>query len=512
MAATPLVSNEAEGTVVKKKRADYRREKRQQEKESKRQEKESKQQEKEKARKKPLTRKQVRELRKDTHLVRDLLSIINNYFPNLVDWFSDIKDKRYQSYTKYGIDVIILQRILSAIFSYESQRAMTSGLNNENAIKNIAAFLGIEDLEELPHGDTMNDCFKKMDPEDLQSMIHKMVNRLIRMNTFNDSRIDGLDWQVLIDATECFRSSKQHCDHCLFCRHKDKDGNVTRVSYYHNVLEAKLVLNGCLVFSIQSEFIQNEDPIPSVEVLFSREYSEPGKDKVKQDCELNAFYRLAEKLKAAFPKLPVCITADSLYPSKGVFETCRKLGWHFIMRFKSGSIPSLAKQFKKAAVIRLHERKGGAEMVYRFANNLTYEGFAISVVELKDSTVRHPFLFITDYPITKYNFRRIAEHGRTRWKLENEGFKRQKKHGYHLKHVFCRDYNAMKIHYFLIQVAHAISQLWEHSCNMKALKYTIKEFHEKLKEKFLTSVLTDIDIEFACMRKRIRLNRDNAAA
>jgi len=500
MAIIPLVLNEEENMEPKKTRAERRRAKRQKYKEAKRQKAN-------KSRKESITRKQIRELKKDSNLVRNLLGIIHSYFPNLVQQLTEVKDNRHQSYVDYDISVILLQRIMSGILSFSSQRAMTKGFNCDNAIKNMAAFLGLETLEELPHGDTMNDCFKIMDPDDIQSVLHKMVYRLLRRNTFNSSRIDGSDWQILIDATECFRSNKRHCEHCLFSRHKNKAGDVTRISYYHNVLEAKLVLNDSLVFSIQSEFIENEQPIPSEEVLFSREYSDLSKDRVKQDCETKAFYRLATKVKAAFPKLPICIITDSLYPSKGVFETCQKLGWHYIMRFKDGSIPSVAKQFYEEAAKHsqgIHERKGDIQLDYRFVNGLSYEGFTINAVELKDSSVKYPFLFITDYPITLHNFKRVVRHGRGRWRIENEGFNRQKNHGYHLKHMFCRDYNAMKIHYFLIQIAHAISQLWEYSSNMKTLKYSIKELHEDLKITFLTILLTDIDIEFASMRKRIR--------
>jgi len=514
MVVTPSVLIESE-PEAKPTRADYRREKRQKEKEAKRQKKEVNEKEKEKCQKDSLTRKQIRELKKKSNLFRDLLSIINSYFPDLISQLEGVKDNRHKSYVKYDISVILLQRILSAIFSFDSLRSMTSGLNDDNAIKNIAAYLGKEDLDELPHGDTMNDCFKKMEPDDLQNVIHKMINRLIRRNTFSDSRVAGVEWQILIDATESFRSSKRHCEHCLFSRHKNKSGDVTRISYYHNVLEAKLVINGILVFSIQSEFIENERPIPSEEELFSRAYSMPSKDKVKQDCETKAFYRLADKLKAAFPSLPICITTDSLYPSKGIFEACRKLGWHFIMRFKDGSIPQLAKLFYKEVAKRgwgMHTRlKDDTELDYRYVNDLTYEGFTINAVRLKDSRVKFPFLFITDYPITLNNFRRIVEHGRIRWKIENEGFNRQKNHGYHLKHVFCRDYNAMQVHYFLIQIAHAISQLWECSSNMKILKCSIKEFHENLKITFLTVLLTDADFEYVYMRKRIRLECNPAA-
>ena len=44
----------------------------------------------------------------------------------------------------------------------------------------------------------------------------------------------------------------------------------------------------------------------------------------KQDCELKAFDRLSVKLKKSFPRLPMCIVADGLYPNNTVFEICKE--------------------------------------------------------------------------------------------------------------------------------------------------------------------------------------------
>ena len=513
----PFVSNEGASDEPKLKRADYRREKRAAKKEAKHKKSEVTRKKDESNRNKSLTRKQIRELRKNKHLVRDLLSIINSYFPDLINSLKDVEDRRCQKFVKYKIDVILVVRILSAILSFDSQEAMTNGLNNENAIQNIAAFLRKKDLTELPHGDTINDCFKIMDPEKLESFIHDMIVCLIRRNTFNNSRVNKSEWQILVDATQFFHSKSRHCDHCLFSRHKDKKDNVTSIDYYHNVLEAKLVLNGVLVFSILSEFIANEKSIPSEEILWSSEYTtDISKDKLKQDCETKAFYRLAEKLKKAFPNLPICITTDALYPCKEMFATCQNNGWHYIMRFKEGVIPALAKQFhsqtKKHPEQSIHKLSDNNGLLdYRFASDLIYEGFIINSVELTDSKVKYPFWFITDYPITKHNCKRIAEYGRIRWAIENQGFKRQKRHGYCLTHMFSRDFTAMKVHYFLIQIAHAISQLWEHSIDMKGLRYSIKELHEDLKTSFKTATLTNEDIIYAYMRKRVKLDHVPAA-
>ena len=514
---TPLVLIDGGQGGAKPTRAELRRAKRQAEKEAKHKKSEAINKKSEKNRKGPLNRKQVRELRKNKNLVRDLLSVINSYFPNLINDLKTMDDGRCASYIKYKIDVILVVRILAAILSYDSQKAMTDGLNNENAIKNIAAFLKRSDLSDIPHGDTINDCLEKIKPEKLESFIHDMIRRLLRRNTFNDSRVNLSEWQILVDATRFFHSSERHCDHCLFSRHiNKKTGEVTSVEYYHNVLEAKLVLNGRLVFSIQSEFIENGEPIPSEEVLWSKEYSEPSKEKVKQDCETKAFYRLSKKLKAAFPNLPICITTDALYPCKEMFEACKNLGWHFITRLKERVIPSLAKQFRTQ--VKEHPEQSFDEfdnedghMGYSYAGDLSYEGFTINAVELKDSSVKYPFWFITDYPMTKNSCKRIAEYGRRRWKIENEGFKRQKRHGFCLTHMFSRNYTAMKAHYFLIQIAHAISQLWEDSVDMKSLRFSIKGLHEEIRALFKHTVLTPDDIAHAYTPQRIRLAHDLAA-
>ena len=44
----------------------------------------------------------------------------------------------------------------------------------------------------------------------------------------------------------------------------------------------------------------------------------------KQDCELKAFKRLAEKIKKEYPRLRIIISGDALYASKPVIETCKE--------------------------------------------------------------------------------------------------------------------------------------------------------------------------------------------
>ena len=88
---------------------------------------------------------------------------------------------------------------------------------------------------------------------------------------------------------------RSHCEHCLK-RTINKGTKDEKTYYYHNVLEAKIVLGDNLIVSIATEFIENEK-----------------KDVKKQDCERKAFKRLAAKIKKDYPRLPICILGDSLY-------------------------------------------------------------------------------------------------------------------------------------------------------------------------------------------------------
>jgi hypothetical protein len=97
------------------------------------------------------------------------------------------------------------------------------------------------------------------------------------------------------------------------------------------VLEAKLVLHPKILISIQTEFVDNE----------------AGKEMTKQDCERKACWRLMEKLKKAFPRLPICLCGGSLYACEGFFERCRRKNWRYILRYKEGSIPSIAEEYRK---------------------------------------------------------------------------------------------------------------------------------------------------------------------
>jgi hypothetical protein len=368
-------------------------------------------------------------------------------------------------------------------------------MNQTVCFKNFSMILGLEEeLLELPHWKTINDYLEKLPPEELDALIPKLVYRLTRMGSFVNSRIRNKYWQVLVDGTGLYTFDERHCPHCLTREFKDEKGNVIRTEYYHAVLEAKLVVNGNVVVSIATEFVENENPFVT-----------------KQDCELKAFYRLSEKLKGRFPRLPICLCMDSLYACAPVFELCRNFKWSYIIRFKDGSISSVAKDFHALKNMESSQSwdlpDGEITKSYKYVTGIPYKDFLLNMVEYTQSDLKYPFVFVTNLTITKRNCEQLVLDGRRRWKIENEGFNAQKNHGLGLEHTFSKNYTAMKNHYYLIQIGHMIAQFFEIGLRRwTALKKeTSNKLFADLKEAFRTVLLTDTDVAFVKKRVQYRL-------
>ena len=451
-----------------------------------------------------MKRKEKRELKKlEPKPIIEFLKTSNHFFENFMEMLKNIKDPRRVNSVIYSMDKIVMLLILKAIFDIESMREMTREFNNDNFIDNLSLIMNDIEIKEIPHYVTINDCLKKLDPAELENIKNKMIYGLIRKRTFEGARLMGKYWCVIIDGTQIFSFSERHCEHCMTRTVKDKENDKEKTRYYHNVLEAKLVLGDNIIVSIATEFIENESACVS-----------------KQDCERNAFRRLQVKLKKAFPRLPICILADSLYACESFFNICKKNHWEYILRFKDGSIPSVAGEFhslkewggaeslkKSIKIPRMDNRmkkesqryKGDEvnEYVLSWINDINYRGFLLNVMECtaKEKKDEKKFLWISSIKIKKNRAHEMMCFGRKRWKIENEAFNTQKNLRYSITHANSLNYNAMKCHYLLIQIADILLQLYENGSEfVKMLKKTIKNISSDLLKSFSQQTLTREDI------------------
>lgn len=402
-----------------------------------------------------MNRKEKRNLKEEINIFSDVVNIMKQYFPKLINKFEKLTDARHQSYVEYQMSVILITRLLGLICGIKSMRNTTEKFNTEKTIKNIAELLEIE-LEELPHYDTINNVFEQIKIEELRKIQKYMVTTLIRSKMFDKYRYMGKYFQIVIDGTGIMSFKERHCKHCLK-RTYNKGTDEEKTIYYHYVLEAKLVV-GDIVISLDSEFVENEK-----------------EDVEKQDCEINAFYRMAKRIKKEYPKLPIIISGDALYACKPVITTCQNNKWEYILRLKEDRIKLLGEE------IECLEKAEKKEEI-KYWNNLKYgevstekEANVIKYYENKKETTTE-FMWITSFIITEKNKKELVYYGKQRWKIENEGFNMQKNGTFDIEHIYSMNYNAMKAHYFFIQFAHTIRQLLE-----KGLKY-IKELKMSIKE------------------------------
>lgn len=399
-----------------------------------------------------MSRKQERiRKRLESNPVVECNKIRQKYCPNLFQDFARTKDPRHQSYIEYSSKEMLGTMFYKGIAGIESMQSMTYEFNEESISENLYHFMGEKKKAYLPHGVTLNEYFERLDPKELQDVQQKQVYELIRRKTFDDAKFQK-KWLVIVDGTQTYSGSRKINDGCLE-RHFNKETAEEIVNYHCDVLEAKIVLGESLIVSIASEFIENNGEDAEKQKKMSEEQR-------KQDCETKAFKRLAEKLKKAFPRLPIILLADSLYASEPVMNTCRANKWEFLIRYKTGSIPSITEEYER---IPEKEKSGHAEYV----NEIDYNENPVNVLRfreekvVKGETVEKEFQWLTSIRITKKNAEKIAETGRKRWKIENEGFNRQKNWQENITHACSFDQNAMKNHYLMIQIADMVKQLYE---------------------------------------------------
>ncbi len=376
--------------------------------------------------------------------------------------------------TEYELAELITACIAMFLFKEGSRNAFNNDREEENFMKNYQKLFRMR----LPHMDTVNQAMRFLKESELEQLKTVMVRKLLEKKTLHKFRIFGKWFVVAVDATGVHSYSERHCDQCLTTT--SKKGKTT---YFHNVVEAKLLCSIGFSFSLATIWIEN-----------------PKGDFDKQDCEQKAFKRLAPKLKKMYPRLPICITADGLYPTQPFFDICRKNNWSFIVTFQDGNLPSVWKETETLQGVANDNRCSNTVSVQEdkirnelcWINGIDYHGHKLNWIKsiefsenIKGNNKKSTrFVHLSDIEINKKNAREISLTGRLRWKIENEGFNTQKNHGYNLQHKYSRsNYTATKNYYQCLQIAHLINQLVELSSSCAKLlqrKITVKHLWKSM--------------------------------
>lgn len=143
-----------------------------------------------------------------------------------------------------------------------------------------------------------------------------------------------------------------------------------------------------------------------------------------------------------------------------MIDICKSNHWHYIFNLKSDRLKQVWEDFHDNVSFKNETSKTN----YKLSCGIKFKGNifnALSYTE-KQKDKEITFNYITDLKVNDYKIENIVAMGRRRWKIENEGFNEQKNGTFCISHLCSRNENALKIHYYFIQIAHIIRQLLEY--------------------------------------------------
>jgi len=379
------------------------------------------------------------------HMLGLFLRTAQQYGGKWKDIFGGVSDEREAGKISYPMSVLLFTGVLLFVCQLGARRQINHQLRgNARVGKKYQALFGVDSV---PHGDTLNYTYQRLKVDEVQEVVCRLMEGVMEREELRKQRLFGIYALIALDGTGVLTYHERHCATCL--TRKLSNGQIL---YYHPVLEAKLVTANGYALSLMTEFIENSDP-----------------EATKQDCELKAFYRLAERLKQRFPHAPFCLLLDGLFAGGPTLEVCDKKDWKYLIGLTDEDLPSVNQEFEGLLALPPDNRREvelakGVRQVYRWMNGITYTDsdnrtHALNVLECVETTPAKAdqpskFKWLTNFTLLSTNAPTVANQaGRLRWKIENEGFNLQKNGGFALEHVFSHDETAHKIFYLLLQIA-----------------------------------------------------------
>jgi hypothetical protein len=398
-----------------------------------------------------------------------LVQTTRHFFPELNSWLGRLPDTRDPDSCTYATTFLAWWGIHLYLLQLGSRRQLDFELRDGGAPV-LANFNRLAETQQttLPVQDTLDHFLEHVALTGWERLRTQMVQRLLRMKALDAARLHGRP-VLLIDATGLLCFHRRHCSDCLVQRHG------TKTLYLHQVLEAKLLGPAGVVVSLGSEFIDNAD---------AGDRRGKNAEQIKQDCELKALARLLPRIKKAYPQLHFVLALDSLYGCGTVFALAKQFGWSFVVTFKEGRTPALWREFRALLpecpenVVK-RQWKGDYDQEFRWVRQLDYEdsegrSWKLNALECTETTTttgeQQYFAWLTDLSLGVKTVEEIAQKGgRYRWKVENEGFNRQKNSGLNLEHVYSIDPEKAKAYYLLLQIAFILVQLVERGSLLRRL-------------------------------------------
>lgn len=276
----------------------------------------------------------------------------------------------------------------------------------------------------------------------------KMIEQLFKRRLFDEARLFERRHVMIVDG-----SAQEKCGEGFGEDGKSSSGDAR----YRYALQVVILGPQGNTFPFMHESPDMRDPVRD-----------------KEDCELNAFLRLSQRLKEQFPRLPICRVGDALYCCQSVLERCRDYQWKHILTLKEGRQPTTWSEAIKllphcrANTLRVRLGSNGKEGLadHRWVEDVMLGSLETNALLLGEITPEAATLygFITNFSnLSPQRVLTLTQTGRKRRRIEDV-FNTEKNHGIGLEHVFCAQANAAKNYCTMMQAAQILRVMACHGC------------------------------------------------
>ena len=159
-------------------------------------------------------------------------------------------------------------------------------------------------------------------------------------------------------------------------------------------------------------------------------------------------------------------------------------------------------------IIKYNDVEEGIGKYVNHVEEVTGKDEVFNVFEYEHNSTKKSlkFVWITNIEVSDSNIEKLVKAGRSRWKIENEGFNNQKHGLYKIEHLNSKNSNAMKNHYLLIQISDIIMQLYIATNKLiKIISQSIKNTSSMILESFRRHTVTVEDVTNLAKRTKVRL-------
>lgn len=286
-------------------------------------------------------------------------------------------------------------------------------------------------IEKIPSDQHIRNLLDPVAPDNLREPfwdIYRLVQASGHLESYR--QVAGT-YLCNMDGTWYFSSETIHCPNCTVFEHPD------RTLYAHLMMAAVLSVPGQPhVLALEPEFIVPQD----------------GYD--KQDCEQQAIKRWVRRNAQRFEPWSVTVLADDLHSHQPLCEVLVEHKLHFILTCKPESHPTLYQELElltkvqgahQTHILRRWKKGHYEQWRYDWVNDvplrtgkdaLRVNWCEVTVVREDTGEQVYHNAWITRHELTAQSIEEVADAGRGRWKVENEGFNVLKNRGYAFEHNF----------------------------------------------------------------------------